>query len=51
MRWTAGEELCLVHGEDEDEGGRGMRLWTAAFEIGDVAAVPGPRVLEEITQA
>jgi pyrimidine-nucleoside phosphorylase len=46
-----GEELCLVHGEDEAKVAEALRVLEAAFETGDVQSSAGPRVLEEIAQA
>ena len=46
-----GEELCLVQGEDETKVAEALRVLETAFETGDVGSAPGPRVLEEITQA
>ncbi len=46
-----GEELCLVHGEDEARVAEALGVLESAFETGNVRRIPGPRVLEEITQA
>ena len=46
-----GDELCLVHGDDEPKVAEALRVLEAAFETGDVRCAPAPRVLEEITQA
>jgi pyrimidine-nucleoside phosphorylase len=43
-----GEELCLVHGEDEGTIGEAVRTLDSAFETSGVQATPGPRVMEEI---
>ena len=48
---AAGEELCLVQGEDETKVAEALRSLESAFETSDVRRIPGPRVLEEITQA
>ena len=46
-----GEELCLVHGDNEAKVGEALLLLEGAFETYDVRKTPGPRVQEEITQA
>jgi pyrimidine-nucleoside phosphorylase len=43
-----GEELCLVHGEDEGTVGEAVRTLDSAFETSGVQSTPGPRVMEEI---
>jgi thymidine phosphorylase len=48
---TMGEELCLVHGEDEAKVAEALLCLEGAFETVDVRQTPGPRVQEEITQA
>ncbi len=46
-----GEELCLVHGEDEAKVAEALLLLEGAFETEEARRMPGPRVQEEITQA
>jgi pyrimidine-nucleoside phosphorylase len=48
---TVGEDLCLVHGEDETKVAEALRSLEGAFEMSDTRRIPGPRVLEEITRA
>jgi pyrimidine-nucleoside phosphorylase len=48
---VAGEDLCLVHGEDEARVAEALRVLEPAFETEHARSAPGPRVLEEITQA
>ncbi len=46
-----GEELCLVHGEDEGKVAEAIRLVESAWEVSRERVLPGPRVLEEIVGA
>jgi pyrimidine-nucleoside phosphorylase len=48
---AAGEELCLVHGEDETKVEEALLALGSAFETDDAPRTPGSRILEEITQA
>ena len=46
-----GDELCLVHAEDEGKTAEACRLMQTAFALSDQRVAPGPRLLEEITHA
>jgi pyrimidine-nucleoside phosphorylase len=50
-RVEPGDELCLVHGEDETKTAEACRLMETAFTLSDEKTLPGPRLLEEITSA
>ena len=47
---VAGDELCLVHGEDEGRVAEASRLLETAYMIGDEPGSRGPMVVEEISQ-
>jgi thymidine phosphorylase len=47
-RVDAGDELCLVHGDEESRVEEARRLMASAYEIGESPAPRGGRVLEEI---
>jgi len=51
QRVQPGDELCLVHAEDEGKAAEACRLMEAAFVVSDHQVMPGPRLLEEITRA
>ena len=48
---TRGDELCLVHGEDEAKVAEACRLMASAYQVAGQKVPPGPRLLEEITRA
>ena len=48
---AAGEELCLVRGEKEEQVQEALRILSPAWELnGGIRLKPRPIVLEEITQ-
>jgi thymidine phosphorylase len=47
---AAGEQLCLVHGEDENKVAEAIRLMESAYVIDDEPATRSPMILEEISQ-
>jgi pyrimidine-nucleoside phosphorylase len=47
---VAGEQLCLVHGEDENKVAEAIQLMESAYVIDDEPAARSPTVLEEISQ-
>jgi pyrimidine-nucleoside phosphorylase len=49
-RVASGEELCLVHGEEEARVTEAIRLLEDAYVIGEQPGARGPMVLEEISQ-
>ena len=48
-RIEPGDELCVVHGENEQKVSEACRLMEAAYSLSDERVVPGPRLLEEIS--
>jgi len=46
-----GDELCLVHGEDERKTAEACQLMETAFAVSEQKVLPVPRLLEEITRA
>jgi pyrimidine-nucleoside phosphorylase len=48
-RVDRGDELCLVHGEDQGKVAEACLLMQSAFELSEEKLQPGPRLLEEIT--
>jgi pyrimidine-nucleoside phosphorylase len=48
---SAGDELCLVHGEEESRVAEALALLSSAFETVEERRLPGPRLLEEIREA
>ena len=48
---TRGEEVCLVHGDDEAKVAEAMGVLSSAYEIGEGGRAVTQRVLEEIAQA
>jgi pyrimidine-nucleoside phosphorylase len=45
---AAGEEVCRVHGENEEKLAEAYALMSSAYETGPERSTPGSRVLEEI---
>jgi pyrimidine-nucleoside phosphorylase len=50
-RVALGDELCIVHGEEETKVAEATALIASAYETGDTRVMPGKRVLEEMTEA
>jgi pyrimidine-nucleoside phosphorylase len=50
-RVDRGDELCVVHGEDEGKIAEACRLMETAYELSVEKVSPRPRLLEEITSA
>jgi pyrimidine-nucleoside phosphorylase len=50
-RVDTGDELCLVHGEDEQKADEACRIMESAFSLSEKKIMPGRRLLEEITHA
>jgi pyrimidine-nucleoside phosphorylase len=48
---SLGEELCLIHGEQESKVSEAAELVERAYAVADSRSARGARVLEEITQA
>jgi pyrimidine-nucleoside phosphorylase len=46
-----GEDVCLVHGDDEAKVAEAMRVLDSAYEIGEEGSAVTERVLEEIAEA
>jgi thymidine phosphorylase len=46
-----GEEVCLVHGDDEAKVAEAMGVIDSAYDIGEEGRAVTQRVLEEIAQA
>jgi pyrimidine-nucleoside phosphorylase len=49
-RVDPGDELCLVHGDDEVKTAEACALMESAFAFSEQKVLPGPRLLEEITR-
>jgi pyrimidine-nucleoside phosphorylase len=47
---SPGDELCLVHGEDEAKVAEACRLMAGAYRLAEQKVMPVPRLLEEITR-
>jgi pyrimidine-nucleoside phosphorylase len=48
---AAGDDLCLIHGEDSSRVEEAARMAFSAYEIGDERTAAGVRVLEEMAEA
>jgi len=45
-----GDKVCLLHGEDDAKVAEAALLLQSAYQTSEIPAIPGARVLQEITQ-
>ena len=48
-RVDPGDELCVLHGENDQSVSEACLLMEAAYSLSEQQVMPGPRLLEEIT--